>query len=258
MLRGDSVLYGRWQDLKMTIEYDLDQERQFDYAGLNKDQMVEHLAKFVAGLWQIHPFGEGNTRTTAVFTIKYLRYLGFSVNNDMFERHSWYFRNALVRANYRNVVKGVEREPIFLIRFFRNLLLGEGNMLKNRYMMANPPEEWQMPASTPTSSGQVPEQVPEQVSEQVSEQVQDLLHTKNSLVLELIKIIGEEELSIAQLMEKTGLKHRPNFIEYHLNPAMKEGYVRLLYPQSPRHPRQKYLLTVKGLALYNEITKENT
>lgn len=166
----------------------------------------------------------------------------------------YYFRNALVRANYRNVVKGVEREPIFLIRFFRNLLLGEGNMLKNRYMMANPPEEWQMPASTPTSSGQVPEQVPEQVSEQV----QDLLHTKNSLVLELIKIIGEEELSIAQLMEKTGLKHRPNFIEYHLNPAMKEGYVRLLYPQSPRHPRQKYLLTVKGLALYNEITKENT
>lgn len=116
--QGESVLYGRWQDLKITIEYDLEQERQFDYTGLDKGQMIEHLARFVAGLWQIHPFGEGNTRTTAVFTIKYLRYLGFSVNNDLFELHSWYFRNALVRANYRNVVKGVEREPIFLIRFF--------------------------------------------------------------------------------------------------------------------------------------------
>ena len=161
VLRGDSVLYGRWQDLRMAIEYDLEQERQFVYAGLDKGQIIEHLVRFVAGLWQIHPFGEGNTRTTAVFTIKYLRYLGFSVNNDLFERHSWYFRNALVRANYRNVVKGIEQEPIFLIRFFRNLLLGENNTLKNRYMMINPPEEWKMPENEqvphkyPTSTGQV-------------------------------------------------------------------------------------------------------
>ena len=88
VLRNDSVLYGRWQDLRMTVEYDLEQERQFDYTALSKDQMIEHLAKFVAGLWQIHPFGEGNTRTTAIFTIKYLRSLGFSVNNDMFEHYS--------------------------------------------------------------------------------------------------------------------------------------------------------------------------
>ena len=82
-----------------------------------------------------------------------------------------------------------------------------------------------------------------------------MLHTKNPLIVALIKAIGEDELSISQLMEKTGLKHRPNFIEYHLNPAMKEGFVRLLYPDSPRHPRQKYLLTVKGLALYNAVKK---
>jgi len=144
VLRGDSVLYGRWQDLRMAIEYDLGQEHQFDYTGLNKDQMVEHLAKFVSGLWQIHPFGEGNTRTTAIFTIKYLRSQGFSVNNDMFERHSWYFRNALVRANYRNLEKGIGYEPIFLVRFFRNLLLGENHTLKNRYMMIDAPEEWKM------------------------------------------------------------------------------------------------------------------
>ena len=103
--------------------------------------------------------------------------------------------------------------------------------------------------ATRTSTGQVPEQVPEQV--------QDLLHTNNPLIIELIKVIGNEELSVSQLMERTGLKHRPNFIEYHLNPAIAEGYVRLLYPQSPRHPRQKYLLTFKGLALLNEKGKRS-
>ena len=130
VLRGDTVQYARWQDLRMTLQYDLDQERQFDYSDLDKDQMVEHIAKFVSGLWEIHPFGEGNTRTPAVFTIKYLRSLGFDVNNDLFEQNSWYFRNALVRANYRSLAKGVNYDSLFLIRFFRNLLLGENNTLK--------------------------------------------------------------------------------------------------------------------------------
>ena len=158
VLRGDSVLYGRWQDLRMAVEYDLEQERQFSYTALSKDQMVEHLAKFVAGLWQIHPFGEGNTRTTAIFTIKYLRSQGFSVNNDPFERYSWYFRNALVRANYRNLQKGISYEPILLVRFFRNLLLGENNTLKNRYMMIDAPEDWKCLKANyhPTSTPQVP------------------------------------------------------------------------------------------------------
>ena len=245
VLKGDSVLYGRWQDLKMTIEYDLEQERQFDYTGLDKGQMIEHLARFVAGLWQIHPFGEGNTRTTAVFTIKYLRYLGFSVNNDLFERHSWYFRNALERANYRNVVKGVEREPIFLIRFFRNLILGEDNILKNRYMMVNPPEKWKMPKS---------EQTPHKYTTSTP-QVQDKLHTDDPNIRMLIHVVGKQELSVKEIMECLGLKDRKNVLNLYLNPAITEGYVRLLYPQSPRHPRQKYLLTVKGMALYNELKK---
>lgn len=140
VLRGDSVLYGRWQDLRVTIEYDLDQERQFDYTRLSKDKTVEHIARFVSGLWQIHPFREGNTRTTALFTIKYLRLLGFTVSNELFANHSWFFRNALVRANYRNVAKGIAADESFLIRFFRNLLLGESHSLKNRYMMIDPPE----------------------------------------------------------------------------------------------------------------------
>lgn len=244
VLQWDSVLYGRWQDLKMTIEYDLEQERQFDYTGLDKGQIIEHLARFVAGLWQIHPFAEGNTRATAVFTIKYLRYLGFSVNNDLFERHSWYFRNALVRANYRNVVKGVEREPLFLIRFFRNLLLGENNELKNRYMIINPPEGHQMPENTPqvqdkhrTSTGQV----------------QDKIHTDNYNIIGIIKVIEFQQLSVKEIMTGLQLKGRDNFLNLYLLPAIAEGYVRLLYPDKPRHPRQKYLLTVKGLALYNEM-----
>lgn len=165
VLRGESVIYGRWQDLSETIAFDIDQERLFDYSPLNKEQMVEHLAKFTAGLWQIHPFCEGNTRTTAIFIIKYLRSLGFSVNNELFECHSWYFRNALVRSNYRNLEKNINYEPIFLVRFFRNLLLGENYLLKNRYMMIDAPEEWKMPdgeqaqdkhgTSTPISTGQV-------------------------------------------------------------------------------------------------------
>ncbi len=85
----------------------------------------------------------------------------------------------------------------------------------------------------------------------------DLLHTNNVLVINLIKIIGRNEYSISQLMEKLELKHRPNFLEYHLNPAIQEGYIRLLYPDKPRHPRQKYLLTTKGLALYNELIDNN-
>jgi len=145
----------------------------------------------------------------------------------------------------------VDYLPVYLERFFRNLLLGEQWDLRSRYLHIHPTEEWSVQpnlatrTSTRTSTGQVPEQV------------QDLSHTTNPLIIKLIKVIGDEELSVSQLMERTGLKHRPNFIEYHLHPAIADGYVRLLYPKSPRHPRQKYMLTVKGLALYNEIKKKS-
>lgn len=242
VLRGDSVLYGRWQDLRMAIEYDLGQEHQFDYTGLNKDQMVEHLAKFVSGLWQIHPFGEGNTRTTAIFTIKYLRSQGFSVNNDMFERHSWYFRNALVRANYRNLEKGIGYEPIFLVRFFRNLLLGENHTLKNRYMMIDAPEEWKMP-----DSEQSPDKSPDKLPDKFS--------TNNEYVKRLVEVVGHDEVTIKDTLKVLGLKDRESFMKVYLNPALKERFVRMKYPDKPNHPRQRYMLTAKGLALYNEIKK---
>ena len=251
VLEGDTVNYLNFEDLRRAIDYDLEQERQFSYKGISQDAMITHISRFVSGLWQIHAFGEGNTRTTAVFTILYLRHIGFKVSNDMFAQHSWYFRNALVRANYKNAVKGIDYTPVYLERFFRNLLLCEKWDLRNRYLHIHPTKEWSLqPNLTPrTSTEQVPEQVPEQV--------RNLLHTNNQLIIHLIRIIGNEEYSISQLMKETGLKHRPNFIEYHLNPAIAEGYVRLLYPDKPRHPRQKYLLTVKGLALYNEWKKED-
>ncbi len=242
VLRGDSVLYGRWQDLRMAIEYDLSQEHQFDYTGLNKDQMVEHLAKFISGLWQIHPFSEGNTRTTAIFTIKYLRSQGFSVNNDMFERHSWYFRNALVRANYRNLEKGIGYEPIFLVRFFRNLLLGENNVLKNRYMLIDAPEEWKMP-----DSEQAPDKLPDKLPDKFS--------TNNEYVKRLVEVVGRDEVTIKDTLKVLGLKDRESFMKVYLNPALKEQFVRMKYPDKPNHPRQKYLLTKRGLVLYNGINK---
>ncbi len=247
VLEGHSVNYLNWEDLRRALDYDIEQERNFSYKGLSNDDLVTHFSKFVSGLWQIHAFGEGNTRTTAVFVIQYLRTLGFNVENDLFAKHSWYFRNALVRANYKSAVKGVDYSPVYLERFFRNLLLGEQWDLRNRYFHIHPTAEWSVQPNLAT---------PEQVPEQVPEQARSLLHTNNQLVIELIKTIGEGELSISMMMELLHLKHRPNFLEYHLNPALADGYVRRLYPNSPRHPRQKYLLTVKGLVLYNEI-KDN-
>lgn len=108
VLRGDTVNYLNWEDLRRALDFDIQQERDFSYKGLTADEKVKHLCRFTAGLWQIHAFSEGNTRTTAVFLIQYLRSIGYKVNNDMFANHSWYFRNALVRANYKNSALGID------------------------------------------------------------------------------------------------------------------------------------------------------
>ena len=155
VLDGESVLYANADMIRQTLEYDFGQEKAFDYSKLSRDETIKHLTRFIANIWQIHPFGDalvpqgtnvnnfhsckrrgaayGNTRTTAVFTIKYLNSLGFEVNNEPFEKNSWYFRNALVRANYTNMNKGIYMNTEYLEKFFRNLLLGESNELKNRY-----------------------------------------------------------------------------------------------------------------------------
>ncbi len=134
ILDGDTVTYGSVSELGATLLYDIEQEKNFSYANLDMSETIRHLATFVARLWQIHVFGEGNTRTTAVFFIKYLHTLGFTATNDMFANHAWYFRNSLVRANYQNLKLGVYRTTEYLERFLQNLLLDENHVLSNRSM----------------------------------------------------------------------------------------------------------------------------
>ena len=141
VLRGNSVDYLNWEDLRRALDFDIQQERDFDYKGLTEEQKIKHICHFVSGLWQIHPFCEGNTRTTAVFTIQYLRSIGYNVDNEIFALHSWYFRNALVRANYKNSKLGINYDSSFLEKFFQNLLLGTNYELKNRYLVIDAPKD---------------------------------------------------------------------------------------------------------------------
>lgn len=242
VLRGESVAYMEHDWLRRALEYDLQQEREFDYRGLTKREIIQHLCRFTAGLWEIHPFCEGNTRTTAVFLIQYLRSMGFEVNNDTFAQYSWYFRNALVRANYSNPLKSVARDYSFLEKFFGNLLLGEQNELKNRYMIICPPED--LPS---------PDKLPDKLSDKLPDKLSDKFDTNNENVLKLVKTVGNRQLSVKEMLKEVGLKDRENFLNSMLNPSISEGFIRMLYPNSPRHPRQKYLLTVKGLGLYSQV-----
>ena len=134
VLNGKSVLYANAPEIRATLDYDFNQEKQYDYKNTDFQQSVLHIVKFISGVWQIHAFGEGNTRTTAVFAIKYLRSFGFKIDNMPFAEHSWYFRNALVRANYNDWTNNIHATDEYLMMFFGNLLLGEKNELKNRYL----------------------------------------------------------------------------------------------------------------------------
>ena len=132
VLDGATVIYGSATELRVTLDYDFSEEKKFSYRNLSMDEIIRHLALFVSRLWQIHVFGEGNTRTTAVFFIKYLRTLGFDVTNDIFAENAWYFRNALVRANYNDLKNGIHETTEYLELFLRNLLLNEHHPLHNR------------------------------------------------------------------------------------------------------------------------------
>ena len=248
VLDGDTVNYLNWEDLRRAIDYDINQEREFSYKGISVDAMIKHITRFVSGLWQIHPFCEGNTRTTAVFTILYLRSIGFKVDNSPFARHSWYFRNALVRANYKNAIKGIDYTLIYLEHFFRNLLLGERWDLRNRYLHIHATDEWKVQPNLTGSANEI--QMDDKYRTSTG-QAQGILHTESANTMRLISVIGNKELSVKSMMDALTLKGRDNFLNLYLNPAVSKGYVRLLYPESPRHPRQKYLLTAKGLTVYN-------
>ena len=242
VLEGDSVNYLNWEDLRRALDWDIEQEKNFQYKGLSDDEKIEHIAKFVSGIWQIHAFREGNTRTTAIFTIQYLRSLGYEVNNEMFAKHSWYFRNALVRANYRNIQKGIDYSPIYLVRFFRNLLLKDGWVLKNRYLHIQPTDEWKVQPRIGTP----------QVPRKLSSSTPQVPHKFSQHVETLVKCMGDTYMSSAEIMKSLGLKDRKSFSELYLNVALSENAIERKYPDTPKHPRQQYRLTPQA-----KVWKEN-
>ena len=233
VLEGDSVNYLNWEDLRRALDWDIEQEKNFQYKGLSDDEKIEHIAKFVSGIWQIHAFREGNTRTTAIFTIQYLRSLGYEVNNEMFAKHSWYFRNALVRANYRNIQKGIDYSPIYLVRFFRNLLLKDGWVLKNRYLHIQPTDEWKVQPRIGTP------QVPRKLSSSTPQVPRKFSQHVETLILSF----NDEYMTSAEIMGAIGLKDRKSFSELYLNAALSEKAIERKYPNTPRHPRQQYRMT---------------
>lgn len=238
VLEGDTVQYAHVSDIIMALDYDMQREKRFSFATLSQDKQIEHIAHFIADIWQVHPFPEGNTRTTAVFCIKYLRYLGYTVNNVPFARHARYFRNALVRANYSNVPAGVGVDYSFLIKFFRNVLLGESHSLKSRYLHIH-----SIPRVEDADHAAV------QVAGYVAGQVR--LPGEN--ICRLVRVLGSGQMSVRELMTGVGLKGRDNFLKNYLAPAMEGGFLCLLYPDSPRHPKQKYRLTPRGCLVWDKL-----
>ena len=212
VLRGDTVNYLNWEDLRRAIDYDIQQEREFSYKRLSDEEKVRHICRFVSGLWQIHPFREGNTRATAVFTIQYLRSMKYSVTNDMFKSYSWYFRNALVRANYKNVRLGIDYDISFLEHFFRNLLMDEQNELKNRYMLISAPEGWEATNDKTPSTDDKPT---------ITDDNHTLTDDKPTIILAYLKEKGS--CRTAELSVLLGLK--PTQTKAYLYQLLQEGKI---------------------------------
>ena len=266
VLGGDSISFTEAEQLLPSLEYCISKEKYFSYDDISTDSLISHLAEFIAEIWHICAFGEGNSRFTTLFTILYLNYLGINFKFDTFKNDSWYFHNALVRAKYRDLVKNIDYEPIYLERFLRNLLLGEQWDLRNRYLHVRPAAEWsvQQKGNSDTRTGQVQikhktkreqeedkkptrKSTVESVENEVKKGGEEQICLDNPNILFLAVVIGEKFLSVKEIMEALGLKGRDNFLKLYLTPALDNKLVTPLYPKSPKHPRQKYLLTQKGL-----------
>lgn len=235
VLKRDTVRYEGADTIAATLEYEFGRERKFDYKGLSQAETIAHFARFIADVWQIHPFGEGNTRTTSVFAIKYLRSLGFAIDNKVFAENSFYFRNALVRANYSNIPEKVYPTLVYLERFFSNLLAGADFELKSRCLLVG------LDPVTPPLVPPGREQERAQAREQVSD-------APDKFVRRLLKAM-KGEMSVLEMMAALKLGGRRNFLEKYLAPAMALGLVERTQPSSPRSPTQKYRLTEKGKSL---------
>ncbi len=232
VLDDDTVRYESADVIAATLEYEFNRERKFDYRGLSQREMVAHIVRFTSDIWQIHAFGEGNTRTTSIFIIKYLKHLGYDVTNGVFAENAWYFRNALVRANYTNLPRKIHPTTVYLERFFANLLLGENNALKSRFLHVSTPD----PQSELVPFGR----------EQVREQVKvSRISSPSKFVSRLIgKMSGE--MTVLEMMSMLKLGGRRNFLERYLLPSIDAGLVEMTEPDSPRSPKQRYRLTSRG------------
>ena len=210
VLNGDTVLYSNYDMLRETLEYDFEQEKKTDYSVLNADMAVKQICKFVSGIWQIHPFREGNTRTTAVFTMKWLQIFGFSVDNNVFKDNSWYFRNALVRANYNNIPKRIFATSEYLELFFRNLVFGEQNKLSNRSMLAV-----ELQSATPEISKSQNDTLNDALDCNLDELalLRFVKETPNATQVEIAKHIGKSERTVKRMtpaLIERGLLEREN------------------------------------------------
>ncbi len=135
ILNNDSVAYGDYKTLTESLEYDINLEKNKDYKSMSILDVINNIVNFSSSIWQVHPFEEGNTRSTALFIEKYLISIGYNVDNSLFKDKSIYFRNALVRSNYFDNKLGIKEDKRFLINFYENLLLGKNNNLQSKDMI---------------------------------------------------------------------------------------------------------------------------
>lgn len=212
VLKGESVRYEHAPLILPTLKYEFEQEEKFSYKDLTMEEMVKHISRFVANVWQIHPFGEGNTRTTAVFTIQYLKYLGFKVTNEVFAENSRYFRNALVRANYSNIQYGIKETTGYLERFFRNLLMGEKNELKSRYMIigtlwnekVSTQEKLSSTQETAISTQERPSSTRQTTAERIIEEIRKHPFTTREQLAEVVGITPDGIKKQLEKLKKAG------------------------------------------------------
>ena len=213
VLKGDTVIYASWNSIKDTLDYDFRTEKEFSYEGLTLNESIRHLVKFASDIWQIHPFAEGNTRATAVFIIKYMKTFGLKVDNEAFKKHSWYFRNALVRANYNDLKNGIHATTKYLEMFFSNLLMGTDYELKNRYMHVD--------------------YVPEQTDSTVKSAVEDISKSKICTLncpldeLAILKLVIENpNITQKEIANKIGKSERT--IKNKVASLKEKGYIQRL------------------------------
>lgn len=204
VLKGESVRYEHAPLILPTLKYEFEQEGNFSYDNLTMDEMVKHISRFIANIWQVHPFGEGNTRTTAVFTIQYLKHLGFKVTNEVFADNSKYFRNALVRANYSNIQYGIKETTEYLERFFRNLLMGEKNELKSRYMIIGTLWKQESTQENKESTQEKEKSTQETTAERIIEEIRKNPFTTRKQLSEVIGITPDGIKKQLDKLKKVG------------------------------------------------------